>query len=134
MAGDPIGKKSRSALYYAPRLLGLGLALYLALFALDVFSEGYEFGDLVSALLIHLLPSLMILIVVGIAWRWERIGGALFVLLGVLYMVIFWDPVRWVAYLFISLPLILVGALFWLHSWLRHDRLSQNQGEEKERS
>jgi len=103
-------------LYWTPRILGILFAVFISIFALDVFMEGYGFWETVVALVMHLVPTAIIVIVLLIAWRWERIGGVLFLLLGALYIVMFWDRGHWIAYLLISGPLFLIGALF-LVSW-----------------
>ncbi len=109
---------NRSALYWAPRMLGLAAAIFLATFAFDVFGEGLAFGDLVVAFVIHLIPSMSILAVLAVAWRWERVGGMLFIVLGFFYVAMFWDPGRWMAYLIIAGPLFVTGGLFMLNHWI----------------
>ncbi len=111
-------KGNRSALYWAPRVIGIGSAVFLALFAFDVFDEGGAFGVLITAFFIHLIPSLLILISITIAWRWERTGGVLLILLGMLYIVMFWNPGRWFAYLIIAGPLFIAGFLFLVNEWI----------------
>ena len=106
-------------LYWSPRILGILVAIFVSLFALDVFGEGYNFWETIVALAMHLIPTAVILIILAIAWRWERIGGFLFIVLGVLYIALFWDPSRWPAYLMISGPLFLVGVLFFLSGCYR---------------
>jgi hypothetical protein len=111
-------------LYWSPRILGILVAILVSLFALDVFGEGYNFWETIVALAMHLVPTAVILIILGIAWRWERIGGFLFIILGVLYIALFWDPSRWPAYLMISGPLFLVGVLFILDGCYREKNSS----------
>jgi hypothetical protein len=126
-----VDKRYRSALYWAPRFLGIAAALFLAIFALDVFGEGYPFGELLIALFMHLIPSLVIIIVLTISWRWERLGGGLFIFLGLLYIWLFWNPGRWLAYLLISGPLFLTGGLFLLNDWIiRGQDSSKDQQQE----
>jgi hypothetical protein len=108
----------RTALFWVPRILAILTAVFLGTFALDVFTEGYRAGDLWVALLIHLIPSLLILASLGIAWRWERLGGWLFILLGLFYIWYFWHPSRWLSYLAISGPLFLTGLMFLFNNWL----------------
>jgi len=45
---------SRKVLFWTPRLACLGFAIFLSLFALDVFSEGNGFWKTILGLLIHL--------------------------------------------------------------------------------
>jgi hypothetical protein len=106
-------------LYWSPRALGILVAIFVSLFALDVFGEGYSFWETILALVMHLIPTFVILLVLGIAWRWEWIGGFLFVALGVLYITLFWEPSNLPAYLIISGPLFLTGILFLLDGYYR---------------
>lgn len=106
-------------LFWSPRVLGILIAIFVSLFALDVFGVGYSFWETIGALAMHLIPTFVILVVLGIAWRWEWIGGFLFVALGVLYITLFWEPSNLPAYLLISGPLFLTGILFLLDGYYR---------------
>ena len=109
----------KKILFWSPRILGILIAVFVSLFALDVFGEGYSTVETIVALAMHLIPTFVILIVLGIAWRWEWIGGFLFVALGVLYITLFWEPSNLPAYLVISGPLFLTGILFLLDGCYR---------------
>ncbi len=69
------------------------------------------------ALLMHLIPSAIIIIVLVVSWRWEWIEGILFIMLGAMYKVLYWGRFHWTVYLMISGPLLLTGILF-LINWL----------------
>lgn len=84
---------------------------------MDVFEEGYGFWKTVLALLVHLIPTWIILIVLAFSWRREWVGAILFTALGVLYPVLFWGRFVWYVYLLIAGPLFAVGGLF-LVNWL----------------
>ena len=105
----------KKILFWTPRVLGVLIAIFVSLFALDVFGEGYSFWETIVALAMHLIPTAVILITLAVACRWERAGGILFIGLGVLYITLFWDPSRFPAYMMISGKLFLVGILF-LHN------------------
>jgi len=109
-------------LFWAPRILCVLFAAFVSLFALDVFDQGYGFWETVLALLVHLIPTGIILVVLVISWRWEWVGGVLFTALGALYLVMFRGRFHWSAYLTISGPLFLVGVLF-LVNWLYRTEL-----------
>jgi len=79
---------SRRALGWAPRLLGIAFALFVSLFALDVFSEGLGIWGTVVALSIHLLPAFAVAIALVAAWRYEWAGGLLFPAVGVIFLYI----------------------------------------------
>ena len=107
-------------LFWTPRILCIAFAVFVSLFALDVFGEGYNVFETILAFLIHLIPTGIILIALVVSWRWEWMGGIAFTALGVVYIVIFRDrEFGWPTYLIISGPLFLLGVLF-LISWLCH--------------
>jgi hypothetical protein len=108
-------KPLKQALFWAPRILGILFAIFISIFALDVFGQGYSFAETVLALAMHLVPTGILLVVLVLAWRWEWIGGILFPGLGILYLVTAWGRFHWSAYLVISGPLILEGILFLLN-------------------
>ncbi len=112
-------------LFWAPRILCLLFAGFLGIFAADVFGADYGFWKTMLALLIHLIPTWLMLIVLAIAWRWERVGGILLIGLGAFYLFAFHGRFHWSAYLCISGPLFLGGILFFL-SWLSRRKLQTN--------
>lgn len=115
-------KSADGLIFWAPRALGVLFALFLSLFALDVFTPGISFWKALTALLIHLVPVYVALIALAIAWRWEWVGAILFFSLAVFYLVWTWGRVHWSAKLGISGPLALIGLLFLL-GWVRRSRL-----------
>ena len=113
-----MNRNIKRALFWTPRILCILFAMFLSLFALDVFSEGYGFWKTILALLIHLVPVYIVVIVLVIAWRWEWVGTILFIVLGLFYIVLFWGRFPLVTYVVMSGPLFLVGVLFmfnWIH-------------------
>jgi len=101
----------RKLLLWSPRVLGIWAALFLAVFALAAVGEG------LSAFLIHAVPALLVLLVVAVSWRWEWVGGSVFITLAVL-----WGAPSLArgdfCNLAVSGPLLAAGVLF-LWSW-RH--------------
>jgi hypothetical protein len=116
---DPLGR----VLFWAPRILGILFALFISLFALDVFAEGYGLGETIVALIMHLIPTALVVVALVIAWRWEWTGAILFGALGLGYILMTRGRFDWTTYLLIPGPLFLTGALFLAH-WLyrRHLR------------
>jgi len=97
-----------------PRILGILFAMFVSLFALDVFGQGAGLWQEILGLLIHLVPTYLIILALVIAWRWEWVGTILFGGLGVFYIVLTWEQFSWVAAALISGPAFLVGGLFLL--------------------
>lgn len=109
--------KSNRAVVFTARLLGLAMAGFLALFALDSFTPGTPLPSAIAATVIHLAPALAVLLVVAIGWYWPLAGALGFLAAAALYA---WSAPRgrldWV--LAISGPLAIVGIAF-LWSWGR---------------
>ncbi|MFC2026061.1 hypothetical protein ACFLUC_02580 [Chloroflexota bacterium] len=101
--------------YWTPRVLGLLFAGFISIFALDVFSEGYSTLETMVALFMHLIPTAFILIALGFAWRWERAGGIVFILIGAAFTVFFNTSEELIPFLLISAPVLLIGVLFLVH-------------------
>ena len=98
------------------RGLAICLSLFLALFALDELQPDKPVGQTVIDVLVHLLPTALVLAVVALSWRRQWIGAVAFVALAVGYAVSVRFRVDWV--LAISGPLFVIGLLyFW--SWQR---------------
>ena len=113
---------TKRVLFWTPRIRCILFAIFLSVFALDVFSEGYGFWQTVGSLLIHLVPAFIVVIALLIGWRWEWVGAALFGSLAVFYVVWMWGRFPLVTYLSISGPLALVGVLFFFN-WIYRSQL-----------
>ena len=112
-----MNKLTKQSLYWTPRILCLLFAGFLSIFALDVFSEDHGFWQTVAALLMHLIPSAIVVVLLAIAWRWELVGAYVFAALGVLYLLMAWGRFPLSVYFTISGPLFLIAGLF-LANWL----------------
>jgi len=108
---------ARSFLYWMPRLLGIGLTVFVGLFALDVFDLPGRWWQAILALLVHLLPVYVLVIILVIAWRRPWVGAIFFSLFAVVYLVATGGQQHWTAYLLLCGPLLLDGLLF-LGDWL----------------
>jgi len=102
-------------LYWAPRALCIAFALFLSVFALDVFSENRGFWQTALALGLHLIPSAIVVLILIVAWRREWIGAVLFAAVAIWYSVGARRHPDWI--LTIGGPLFVVAALF-LTDWL----------------
>jgi len=105
-------------LYWTPRIASLLFVAFVSLFALDVFGE-YEGWELAFALLMHLLPTFVLLATTVIAWKYDLVGASVF--LGFAAWYAWWAglerPLSW--YLSIAAPATLIGILYlanWLHA------------------
>ena len=88
--------------------MGVLVVIFVAAFSLDAIDEGPV------ALVGHLAPALVLLVVVMLAWRWDLVGAIAFAALAIAYAAMNWGNLNWIAA--ISGPLAAAGLLFLL-SW-----------------
>lgn len=112
---SPKKKPVNKYLYWTPRILGILFIILLSTLALDAFSEGYSFWMAIGAFLIHLTPNFMLLLVLLIAWKREEIGGSIFIVLGIIFIILTSTRETFPGNLIVAGPFILVGILFLLN-------------------
>ncbi len=115
----PVASTSKPAmrwLYWLPRVLAILFALFISLFALDIFDMHLDFWGTLVGLAMHLIPTAILVVILVVAWRWEWIGGVAYPLLGVLYSLQA-RGLPWTNHLILAGPVVLIGLLFWA-SWL----------------
>jgi len=118
----------KNFIYLAPRILSILYLLFLAMFSLDVFGNGYGFWGTILGLFMHNIPTLILLVVVLIAWKHELVGAITFTLAGLLYIarllitILTNPPPQWYMLswaITIAGPAFLTGILFFLN-WKRN--------------
>lgn len=84
-------------------VLGLEIIfiLFISAFALDVFEQ----EKWLLALIIHLIPTYMVVILTIISWKKELLGGILWLILGIFFMIM--SPEALVIYI----PAIIIGGM-----------------------
>jgi len=112
-------------LYWTPRLLMIFFILFVSLFALDSFDGDQSILEKIGAFLIHLIPSAILAILLVISWRREWIGGIVFLLIGIAYIVWAWGKFPISTYIIISGPLFIVALLFFVN-WIKKVKISIN--------
>ena len=115
--------KMSSLRKWAPRILSMIFVLFLMLFSLDVFESGASIGEIAIGLFVHNIPAFILAIVVAISWKYEIVGGVVFILAGIVYIVLVTMPGssngnRWIPALIIALPALVTGVLF-ITSWVK---------------
>jgi hypothetical protein len=103
--------------YLTPRIAGLLVALFTGLFALDVFSEEGSIWMQIGAFLIHAAPSIIMILVLVLAWRYAWIGALFFGLAALFFLRFLLGGFEngFGNMLLFALPMASVAALFWLN-------------------
>ena len=110
---------NRNIVLWAPRIIGLGLALFLSVFAFDAFTDPRGVLATIIALFMGLIPAMITLIAVAIGWKHEGIAAIIFVVGALFYAVSALEHPDWI--LIITGPLVLEASLFYL-SWRQSTR------------
>lgn len=107
-----LNKLAKKAIFWTPRILCIVFALFVSLFALDVFVEGFNSAETTIALLMHMIPTAIIVIALISFWRWEWIRAFLFIVLSVFYPIWTRGKFPWITYAVMSGPIFIAGVLF----------------------
>lgn len=125
-------KNINKFIFWTPRVLSILLIVFLAIFSLDVFDGDHGFWGTVLGLLIHNIPSFILLGILIISWKYEIIGGVAFILAGISYLVftIVRETIEpWYMSLVLSLILVvsafLIGILF-LVGWFKKKKITRS--------
>jgi hypothetical protein len=100
---------------WIPRVAGIAVTLFAALFALDAF-DGRSLVKVLPDFLIHLIPAVLVALAVAIAWRFPWVGAVAFSGLAISYALMARNRPDWI--LVISGPLAVTAALFALGAML----------------
>ncbi len=79
-------KRVSKFVYWTPRILSIIFIFFLALMSLDVFESASGFSEILIGLLMHNIPVFILIIVLIISWKYEIVGGVVFILAGILYI------------------------------------------------
>ena len=122
-------KKSIQFIHWTPRILGILMILFLSMFALDSFAPNLSLWQQIGGFLIHLIPSYILVAALAVAWKWEKLGGWLFTVIGVVFSIAvfllnlnrnhFSAGQSMLTTLIVAVPFIVVGILFLVSYRLR---------------
>lgn len=110
-----------------PVYLGYFLAGFLVIFSFDVFTEESTLMEEIIGLIMHNIPSMVLVCVVLIGKRKPLVGGLSFLSVSLFYLVMISDRVEHIIYaLPIALPGFIIGLLF-LFNWYHMRKLSEEK-------
>lgn len=104
-------------LFYTPRIAGILMILFVALFAQDVFTAGGNFWEQLLGFAIHAAPSIVLAILMFFAWRKPVIGFIVFGLVAVFFLRYVFGSADFGAsnFLMFVAPMALISSLFWIN-------------------
>jgi hypothetical protein len=121
-------KKTYKIYRWIARILCILAILFVSMFALDSFDSRFSIWEQIGAFLIHLTPSYILIACLVIAWNWEKTGGTILLIIGILFSV-FVGLINFrrthslivtlEIILMVAFPFIIAGALFLLSYYNR---------------
>lgn len=125
--------KINKFIYWAPRILSILFILFLTLFSLDIFDGCSGFFDCFLGLFMHNISSIVLIVLLIVAWKHEWVGGITFIVGGLLYVcltlrTILANGFQWyyLAWIFqISGIAFIIGAL-WFWNWKARKKIKRN--------
>jgi len=112
-------------LFWTPRILTILAILFMLMFSFDTFGGNEPFARKLLGFLIHNIPVLILIGVLIIAWKWEIIGGVLFIIAFIVASIYFKSFSGNPGSLIVIVPFLLTGILFILHHVLYGKRSEQ---------
>ena len=106
---------------WIPRIFCILAIMFISMFALDSFESGLTIWQQLGAFAMHLIPSIILLAFLIIAWKWELAGGIFYLVIGICLSPFIFsmnyhnNHSVWMSLgiiLLITFPFIVVGALF----------------------
>ena len=98
--------------HLAATSLGVLYAVALLIFAADVFNHEQNIAQTFYDILLHLLPTAVVLFIVVVAYNRPLIGAIIYLVLGLMYIITGWASMHWTAHVLIAGPLLLLSALY----------------------
>lgn len=116
-------KKINKFIYWTPRVLSIVFVLFLMLFSLDVFDSASTAQEIAVGLFMHNIPAFVLLAVVIISWKREIVGGIIFIVAALAYIIWMLATRPFEVGLLMSLlviagPAFLIGILFTIN-WFK---------------
>jgi hypothetical protein len=117
-------KFTHNIVHWTPRILGILAVLFISMFALDSFAPHLTVWQQISGFLLHLVPTYILAALLVVAWKWERVGGILFIVIGAVFTPVIFtlnhqrNQFSILASLgivmMVTVPFIVIGVLFYL--------------------
>jgi len=103
---------SKNKWLLAATSIGILYAFVLLVFAADVFSKNQHISQILIDLVLHLIPTVIVLLLVVIAHQRPMVGSIIFGVMALTYIITGWSGMHWSAHLLIAGPLLLMSILY----------------------
>jgi len=105
-----------SVFIWLPRVLALLLICFIGLFSLDVWSMEGTLLQKAGGFFVHNIPTLILLAALILAWKREKIGAIVFILIGIIATLYFHTYQNITTFLLLTCLPVGIGLLFFRSS------------------
>lgn len=121
-------KTNVTVFHWLPRIICILAILFVSVFALDSFAPGLTIWQQLGAFFINLIPSFVLIAFLIVAWKWELIGGIIFLAAGLVLSPFIFNMnfnrthsigISLGIIAMITLPFVIVGILFLISNSLK---------------
>lgn len=123
-----ISPRLAKIIFWTPRIAGIVIAVFVSLFALDVFDMEGSIWEKIGGFIIHALPAIIMGIVVALAWKRDWLGFVVFLIAAIFFLrFLLGNSEGWLGMILLfSGPMAAIAALFWAN-WKWKDELHPTQ-------
>jgi hypothetical protein len=119
-ATGQVNPRLAKIIHWMPRIAAILMILFVGLFSLDVFEPGAPLSQMLLGFLIHNIPTILLIVVLILAWIWPAVGFVAFLVAAACFAII---SVRSGYFLpnllFFMLPILFIAGLFYVDwKWL----------------
>jgi hypothetical protein len=124
-------KTSVRIIYWLPRIISIVAILFISIFSLDAFSPDLTIWQQIGGFLVHLIPCYILTGMLIIAWKWEYVGGIIYIIAGLVFSVSvfllnynrnhFSASQSLLITLTIAFPFVIAGILFIVSHFRKHE-------------
>jgi hypothetical protein len=101
-------------IHWSPRVVTIIIIFFITLFSLDVFEMDASLLELLGGFLLHNIPSIVLLILLLIAWKRPEVGFVGFLVAAVLITMLFVRDIFALSNVILFvLPILLIACLFY---------------------
>jgi len=102
-------------IHWAPRIAAVVIIFFVGLFSLDVFEMQGSPLQLISAFIMHSIPSIVMIVILLFAWNRPVVGFITFLLVGLFFLRFLFGGINNLPnFLVFSGPMLLISAMFYL--------------------
>ena len=112
-----------------PRIVVMLIIVFLSMFSADLFDERLGFWQLMLGLLMHNIPSIILLLILILTWKKPLLAGLLIIAIGIIMTIYFRHYTRWDIFFVIEFPVLLVGGSYLVYEFLVKDKSEKDENK-----